>query len=99
MAQRGASRPAPHWDGGLSGGHSSAAGDEVGAGLQTLRSELQTHKAELLLAARTNDVFAACFVMLYSLPAGGTGPDGGDRVCPRTWGRLVSLQFWSSSSS
>lgn len=74
--------PAPHWYGGLSGGHSSTAGLKVGAGLQTLRSELQTHKAELDLAARTDDVLAARFVVLHFLPTGGTGPDRGHRLCP-----------------
>lgn len=72
----------PHRYGGLSGSHSSAAGDEVRACPQTLRSELQTHKAELNLTARADDVLAACFVVLHPLTAGGTGPDGGTLVNP-----------------
>lgn len=69
----------PHWDGGLSGSHTSTAGDEVRTCLQALRCELQTDEAELDLAARTDDVLAACFVVLHPLTAGGTGPDGGTR--------------------
>lgn len=66
----------------MSGGHSIAAGDEVGARLQAHGSELQTHKAELDLAARTDDVLAARFVMLHPLTTGGAGPDGGALVDP-----------------
>lgn len=82
------SGPVPHWYCGLPGGHSGAAGDEVGAGLQTHRRELQTHEAELDMAARTDDVLAAGFVMLHPLSAGGTGPDGGDRICPAHLGEV-----------
>lgn len=67
----------PHRYGCLSGSHTIAAGDEVAAGLQALRSELQAHKAELYLAAGTDDVLAACLVMLHLLTTGGTGPDRG----------------------
>lgn len=73
---------APHRYGGLSGSHSSTAGDEVRARPQTLRSELQTHKAELHLAARTDDVLAAVSVVLRPLTTGGTGPDGGTSADP-----------------
>lgn len=66
----------------MSGSHTSTAGDEVGARLQALRRQLQTHKAELLLAARTDDVLTARFVVLHPLTTGGTGPDGGTRVDP-----------------
>lgn len=72
--------PAPHWYGGLSGSHTSTAGDEVRTCFQALRRELQTDKAELYLAAGTDNVLAACFVMLHLLTTGGTGPDGGTRV-------------------
>lgn len=49
---------------------------------QTLLCYLQTHEAELNLTARTDDVFAACFVVLHLLAAGGTGPYGGTFVDP-----------------
>ncbi|XP_042367989.1 probable ubiquitin carboxyl-terminal hydrolase 5 isoform X1 [Plectropomus leopardus] len=67
----------PHRYGGLSGGHTVTAGDEVRARLQALGSELQTHKAELDLTARADDVLAARLVVLHPLATGGTGPDGG----------------------
>ncbi len=67
----------PHRYGGLSGSHTITAGEEVRARLQAFRSELQTHKAELNLTARADDVLTACFVVLRPLAAGGTGPDGG----------------------
>lgn len=67
----------PYGYGGLSGSHTISAGYEIGACLQTVRSELQTHKAELNLTAGTDDVLAARLVVLHSHPAGGTGPDGG----------------------
>lgn len=73
---------APHRYGGLSWSNASAAETEVGTCFQALRSELETHKAKLLLTARTDDVLAACFVMLQFLTAGGTGPDGGARSDP-----------------
>lgn len=69
--------PAPHRYGGLSWSNTAAAETEVGTCFQALRSELETHKAKLFLTARTDDVLAACFVMLQFLTAGGTGPDGG----------------------
>lgn len=72
----------PHGYGGLSGSHTTTAGDEVGTCLQALRSELQTHKAELNLTARTQDVLAARLVVLHPLTTGGTGPDGGTLVDP-----------------
>jgi len=46
------------------------------AGLQALPGELQTHKAELQPAARTEDVLAARPVVLHLQAAGGTRPDG-----------------------
>ena len=61
----------------MSRSHTTAAGDEVGARLQTFRSELQAQKAELHLAARTDDVLASRLVVLHLLTAGGAGPDGG----------------------
>lgn len=67
----------PHRYGGLSGSHTTAAGDEVGARLQALFSELQAHEAELDLTARADDVLTARLVVLHPLTAGGTGPDGG----------------------
>lgn len=70
----------PHRYGGLSGSHTITAGDEVGACFQTVRSEFQTHKAELNLTARTDDVLAARLVVLHNLTTGGTGPDGGTLV-------------------
>lgn len=85
----------PHRNGGLSGSHSSTAGDEVRACLQTLRCELQTHEAELDLAARADDVLAACFVVLHPLAAGGTGADGGTGIDPlhlREGGGLAGLE-------
>lgn len=72
----------PHRYEGLSGSHTITARDEVRARVQALRSELQTHKAELNLTARTDDVLTACFVVLHHLTTGGTGPDGGTRVDP-----------------
>lgn len=68
---------APHRYGGLSWSNAAAAEIEVGTCFQALRSELETHKAKLFLTARTDDVLAACFIMLQFLTAGGTGPDGG----------------------
>lgn len=68
---------APHRYDGLSWSNAAAAETEVGTCFQALRSELETHKAKLFLTARTDDVLAACFVMLQFLTAGGTGPDGG----------------------
>lgn len=70
----------PHRYGGLSGSHTIAAGDEVGACFQTLRSELQAHKAELNLTARTDDVLAARLVVLHPLTTGGTNTDGGTLI-------------------
>ena len=52
----------------------------MGARLQTLAGELQTHEAELHLAARTDDVLAAASVVLHALTAGGADPDGGTLV-------------------
>lgn len=79
----------------MSGSHTSTAGDEVRTCFQALRRELQTDKAELDLAARTDDVLAACFVVLHPLTAGGTGPDGGtrkDALHLREVGGLAVLQ-------
>lgn len=62
---------------------------------QTLLGTLQTHEAELDLTARTDDVLAACFVVLHLLPTGGTGPDGGTLVDPehlRKGGGLAVLE-------
>lgn len=70
---------APHRYGGLSWSNAAAAETEVGTCFQALRSELETHKAKLFLTTRTDDVLAACFVMLQFLTAGGTDPDGGAR--------------------
>lgn len=67
----------PHRYGGLSGSHTTTAGDEVGARLQALFSELQAHEAELDLTARADDVLTARLVVLHPLTAGGTGPDRG----------------------
>lgn len=72
----------PHRYGRLSWSHSITARDEVGACLQTLRSELQTHEAELHLAAWTDDVLASRLVVLHLVTAGGAGPDGGAAVNP-----------------
>lgn len=83
--------PVPHRDGRLSGSHSVTAGDEVGAGLQTLRFELQTHEAELHLTARTDDVLAARFVVLHPLTTGGTSSDGGTLVHPLNLGEVRVL--------
>lgn len=85
----------PHRYGGLSGSHASTAGEEVGARLQALRSELQTHKAELHLTARTDDVLTARCVVLHLCTTGGTGPDGGTRSDPlylREGGGLAVLE-------
>ncbi len=85
----------PHRDGGLSGSHTITAGDEVRARLQALRSELQTHKAELNLTARTDDVLTARLVVLHPLTTGGTGPNGRTRVDPlhlREGGGLAVLE-------
>lgn len=72
----------PHRYGGLSGGHTITAGDEVRTCLLALRRELQTHEAELYLTARTDDVLTARFVVLHSLTTGWTGPDGGTLLDP-----------------
>lgn len=85
----------PHRYGGLPGSHAQAAGDEVRARLQALASGVQAHEAELLLAARTDDVLAARFVVLHDLATGGTGPDGGafvDVPHLREGGVLAGLQ-------
>lgn len=71
---------APHRYGGLSWGH--AAQFEVSACLQALWSELQAHKAKLLVTARTDDVLAACLVVLHFHSTGGTGSDRGTRSDP-----------------
>lgn len=70
----------PNRDGGLSWGH--VAQNEVGACLQALCSKLQTHKAKLLVTARTDDVLAACLVVLHFHPTGGTNSDRGTRSDP-----------------
>lgn len=75
------SAPAPHWHRGLSWSHS--AHNEVGACLQALWSELQTHEAKLLVTARTDDVLAACLVVLHFHSTGGTGSDRGTRSDPK----------------
>lgn len=85
----------PHRYGGLSGGHTIAAGDEVRTCLHALRRELQTHKAELILTARTDYVLTARFVVLHPLTTGGTCPDGGTRLDPlhlREVGGLAVLE-------
>lgn len=61
----------------MSGSHTTTAGDEVGARLQAVFSELQAHEAELDLTARADDVLTARLVVFHPLTAGGTGPDGG----------------------
>lgn len=66
----------------MSGRHPIFAGNKVRAVLKTLRSEFQTHEAELHLTPRTDDVLAAGFVVLHLLSTGGTGPDGGDLADP-----------------
>lgn len=79
----------------MSGSYTITAGDEVRTCLQALRSEFQTHKAELFLTARTDDVLAACFVVLHPLTTGGTGPDGGTGINPlnlRESGSLAVLE-------
>ena len=55
----------PYWHGGLPRCDAAAAGYEIGAGLQPLCIELQTHKAELHLAAWTKDVLATGLVVLH----------------------------------
>lgn len=65
----------PHRYGGLYGSHTITAGDEVRARLQALRSQLQAHKAELNLTARTDDVLTARCVMRHLQATGGTGPE------------------------
>ncbi len=63
--------------------------------MQALRSELQTNKAELDLAARTDDVLAARLVVLHPLTTGGTGPDGGaciNPLHPREVDHLAALE-------
>lgn len=85
----------PHRYGCLSGSHTITAGDEVRTRLQALRSEFQTHKAELNLTARTDDVLAASFVVLHPLTTGGAGPDGGTGIHPlnlRQGGSLAVLE-------
>lgn len=67
----------PHRNGGLSGGHTITAGQEVRARLQAVLGEFQTHEAELYLTARTDDVLTTRFVVLHLLTTGGTGSDGG----------------------
>lgn len=82
---------APHRYGGLSWSIATAAETEVGTRFQALRSELETHKAKLFLTARTDDVLAACFVMLQFLTASRTGPDGGARSDPFNLSELDSF--------
>lgn len=84
----------PHRYGGLSGGHTITAGQEVRARLQAFFGEFQTNEAELYLTARTDDILAACFVVLHLLTTGGTGPDGGTLDVPmhlREDGGLAAL--------
>lgn len=69
-------------------GDAVAARNEVSAGLQALRSELQAHEAKLLVTARADDVLAACLVVLHFHPTGGTGSDRGTRCHP--------LNLWES---
>lgn len=61
----------------MSWSYASAALNVEGARFQALWSELQTHEAELLLTARTDDVLAARLVVLYFHSTGGAGPDRG----------------------
>lgn len=63
--------------------------------LQTCLCELQTHEAELHLTARTDNVLAACFIVLHLLATGGAEPYGGTRVDPhhlREGGGLAILE-------
>ena len=55
----------PYWHGGLPRCDAAAAGYEIGAGLKALPGELQTHEAELHLAAWTKDVLATGLVVLH----------------------------------
>ena len=55
----------PYWHGGLPRCDAAAAGYEIGAGLKALPGELQTHEAELHLAAWAQDVLAAGLVVLH----------------------------------
>ena len=77
----------PSWHGGLPWCDAAAARYEVGAGLQALGGELQTHKAELHLTAWTQDVLAAGLVMLHLHATGGAGPDGRAGPHPRHLGQ------------
>lgn len=83
----------PHRYGGLSGGHTITAGQEVRARLQAVLGEFQTYEAELYLTARTDDVLTTCLVVLHLLTAGGTGPDGGTLDVPLHFREDGSVAF------
>ena len=57
------------------------------AGLTALFLELQTHEAELLLAAWAQDVLAGFLVVLHLYATGGAGPDGRAGSHPRHLGQ------------
>ena len=65
-----------NWHGGLPRCDAAAAGCVMAAGLKALPGELQTHEAELHLAAWTHDVLAGLLVVLQLHATGGAGPDG-----------------------
>ena len=77
----------PYWHGGLPRCDAAAARYEIGAGLKALPGELQTHEAELHLAAWAQDVLAAGLVVLHLYATGGAGPDGRAGPHPRHLGQ------------
>jgi hypothetical protein len=77
----------PYWHGGLPRCDAAAARYEIGAGLKALPGELQTHEAELHLAAWAHDVLAAGLVVLNPHATGGAGPDGRAGPHPRYLGQ------------
>ena len=77
----------PYWHGGLPRCDAAAAGCEIVTGLQAIYLELQTHEAELHLAAWAQDVLAAGLVVLHLYATGGAGPDGRAGPHPRHLGQ------------
>ena len=83
----------PFGNGGLFGRDATGARYEIGAGLQALLCELQTHEAELHLAARTEDVLAARLVVLHLNATGGARPDGRAGTHPLHLGQQDGATF------
>ena len=73
----------PYWNDGLPRCDVDAAGSEIGGVVRTaLIFELQTRVAELHMAAKALDVFAAFLVVLHLNATIGADPEGRDGLHP-----------------